>query len=424
MFRRLVLAIIVLSLLLPVPTVSAVDAEALADAIRFRAEFGFDADPAHIAAVSSDPQVSRRYSVALSPVEAAEMERRLKIEDNLEPLNELLWSSAGFGGAYIDQAAGHVIVIGFTAAAAAHDSSVRNVLPDGARFRLREVKHSEDELRRLQAQVDADDSWLAALGTHALEIPVNPKTNTVGIGLTRLDDTIRAAMNARYGEDRISLYQTSNSLTHCFNRNHCHDPLRAGLQLYDAGCSTGFGVYSGSSYYLVTAGHCYISGHTYQHPDGTNLGPMLYQSFYWNSSFDGGVIPIPTAQRYSRIWATNASWYPVFSVQTPSQEFVGQFVCLSGRMRPDQGSCGTIQAIGFPFDACHNPQCTAWTHLLNQRSGNYPIAVGDSGGAIWGSNKAMGIQSSMNQQGLGIYGHISYMQSHVWVVVCLYPTCP
>jgi hypothetical protein len=422
---RLVIALIfAFSGLEPASSVQAVGVDDMADAIRFRTEFGLDSDPTHIAAITLDPNSSRVYGVALSPDEATEMERRAEVESQLEPLNTYLRSLPEFGGAYIDQAAGHVFVLGFTSIAAADEERIAGFLPSGTAIRMLEVANSEADLRDVQAWVTNDSRWLADLGTHALEIPVNPRTNRVEIGLTRLDEAIAASMNERYGKDRVALYETTTALTDCVDRNHCHNPLRAGLQLYDAGCSTGFGVYAGASYYLLTAGHCYIAGHVYQHPNGTDLGIMVDESFEANSSFDGGIVPVPTAQRYSRIWSTNASWFPVISVQTRAQEMVGQSVCLSGRQRADGASCGTVYAIDFPFDACHNPQCSSWTHLVHQRSGTYPVAIGDSGGAVWRVNQAMGVQSSINLAGRGIYSHVSYMQAALNVSVCLWTTCP
>jgi len=244
----------------------------------------------------------------------------------------------------------------------------------------------------------------------------------------RVNDSIRNAFVERYGSERIRLYETSNTLSHCVDRNHCHSPLRAGLQLYDVGCSTNATVTDGT-YYLLTAGHCFSAGHTYEHPNDTDLGQMVRESFHQNTSFDGGIIPIPSAQRHSRVWNTNASWFSLYYLQPQSEEMAGQSVCLSGCNRANGLSCGTVFLIDFPFKACHNDACTVFTQMQNQRSGTYPNSVGDSGGAVFRAQSGsqytlMGVQSSRNDAGRGIYSHGSYMNSHLSVFLCRNPTCP
>lgn len=412
----------------PVMPIRAVTSEDLAEALRFRTEFGLSTDPGYLQAIAASPNASRLYATPLSSDEQAEMDRRRDIESGLEPLILYLQQVPEFGGAYIDQTAGHLIVVGFAENANAHAESVRGLLPPDARVEVRDVRYSERDLRALQATIANDDPWFAELGTVALEVPFNPRTNRVDIGLSVLNLDIQRAVEGRYGSDRVTLYKTSNQLTHCVDRNHCHSPLRAGLQLYDVACSTNVTVTDGA-YYLLTAGHCFVAGHVYQHPNGTNLGQMVRESFHANTSFDGGIIPIPSAQRHSRIWNTNAAWFQIHYAQTTSQEMVGQSACLSGRQRANGLNCGTVAAIGFPFKACHNLDCSVFTQMQNQRSGTYPNAVGDSGGAVFRAQTGtqytvMGVQSSQNEQGRGIYSHISYLPSHLNAFVCRWSACP
>lgn len=81
-------------------TAARLDPATLIDAARFRAEFGFAADPAVIQAAESDQNANWDWGVALLPAEAAEMARRDAIEDRLGPLNRYLAARPGFGGAY------------------------------------------------------------------------------------------------------------------------------------------------------------------------------------------------------------------------------------------------------------------------------------------------------------------------------------
>lgn len=106
--------------------------------------------------------------------------------------------------------------------------------------------------------------------------------------------------------------------------------------------------------------------------------------------------------------------------QRGAGEWVGMSVCLSGRQRGEGASCGQLFAIDFSFTACDTRGVCAT--LAHQRSGTYAIVSGDSGGAIFSSNMAFGIQSSINAAGRGIYGHITYALSYFGVTLCT--TCP
>lgn len=52
----------------------------------------------------------------------------------------------------------------------------------------------------------------------------------------------------------------------------------------------------------------------------------------------------------------------------------------------------------------------------------YGFSVGDSGGAVFTGNVAVGIQSSMSSTGRGVYSHITYALSAMGASLCT--TCP
>jgi hypothetical protein len=406
-------------------TAARLDPATLIDAARFRAEFGFAADPAVIQAAESDQNANRDWGVALLPAEAAEMARRDAIEDRLGPLNRYLAARPGFGGAYIDQRAGHIIDIAFTADAAPSLAELDPFLPAGSRYRTRVVQHTQAELRAVQDRMTADAAWFQTHATTMIEDPILVRDNVVELDLLHPTPAVIAAAQERYGQDLVRVVSVGPSeLTACLSRDSCSPPLRAGLQLYDAGCSTGFiGIWNGQ-FYIITAGHCFISGHTYQHPNGTPLGLMVDQSFHDNTTADAGIVSIPSNLRSRYIYRTATSIHPVFSTQAQADEMVGQSVCLSGRKRPEGNSCGTVYAIDFTFNACVAgtacQQPDEYTVLLHQRSGTYGVAIGDSGGAVYRSGSiAMGIQSSINTAGRGIYGHITNVTSELDISVCI-----
>lgn len=108
--------------------------------------------------------------------------------------------------------------------------------------------------------------------------------------------------------------------------------------------------------------------------------------------------------------------------QRGAGEWVGMSICLSGRQRGEDASCGQLYAIDFSFTACTSQSPPTCATLAHQRSATYTAISGDSGGAVFTSNVAVGIHSSVNTAGRGIYGHITYALSYFGVTLCT--TCP
>lgn len=119
--RRTMLAgLIVLVLLMPAfpatavtadPMNSASSADAIpseADAIRFRATFGFDSSLAlvRVASAESSRYSNMDYGVPLDAAEVAELTRRATIQAAIDPIVEQVAANDTFAGMYLDQRAG------------------------------------------------------------------------------------------------------------------------------------------------------------------------------------------------------------------------------------------------------------------------------------------------------------------------------
>jgi hypothetical protein len=211
----------------------------IAEAIRFREAYGLRADTAFVADVAESIDVVRDWGVPLTPPEANELQRRVAIEQRLGDLQDFLRWRPEFAGVYIDQAAGHVIDVAVTAETEQLREQVKSLMPEGARYRIREVRTSLGELEQLQDRVDADGIWMReALGIVPLETYVDVKENVVAIGVSTLTDVISSAISARYGDSTPTAFLTTPGLpTHCVSRDHCDVPLRGGTRLFDWGCS-------------------------------------------------------------------------------------------------------------------------------------------------------------------------------------------
>jgi hypothetical protein len=111
-----------------------VDPLTLGKALEYRRTFGYPTDLAFVTSLELNPAASRTYSVALSPEETADMDRRMAIQEALVPVAEYGRSRPDvFGGMYVDQAHGGVVYVDFTADIATHEAAVRRLAPQGPR---------------------------------------------------------------------------------------------------------------------------------------------------------------------------------------------------------------------------------------------------------------------------------------------------
>ncbi|MGF1662736.1 MAG: S1 family peptidase [Kineosporiaceae bacterium] len=153
------------------------------------------------------------------------------------------------------------------------------------------------------------------------------------------------------------------------------------LNLNQGRCSAGFNLVSGSTYYLLTAGHC--SGDTW-YDDGVAIGTTVAESF--------------PGDDYKLIQITNVSGVNpqgtvlynsgTFDVSTAGSPPVGTTVCRTGSTTGTR--CGTIQA----YNATVTYQEGSVSGLVRT---NVCAEPGDSGGPLFASGGvAVGITSGGN----------------------------
>ena len=125
------------------------------EAIRVRENFGLRADPAYVAAVAGDATASAiEIGIPLLPSEAAEMRRRMSLEDH-----ELIDTYAAkhrdeFGGLFIDQPGGGVLVVLFTDHLDEHRSAIEELVIPGMRVRVDPARFTEDALNDAQTALN------------------------------------------------------------------------------------------------------------------------------------------------------------------------------------------------------------------------------------------------------------------------------
>ncbi len=399
-----------------------------AEVLRFRTEFGLPTDTATLNEAANDAAHTMEFGIPLLPAEAADLRWRDEVGSHIPPLGRTLERDFGstFGGIYMDQAARGTVDVAFTDQPEQHRSVVQGAFPEGTVVRLRHVENTLRYLQDVQADLDARSDDFRSRGVVLLNTEVQIRTNRVEVGVSFAPDWLVSEITAKYGSEVVSVYVTSRpETTVCTSRNSCTDnipgstsALRAGTQLYDSGCSFAFGAIfdqSGTKG-VLTAGHCadlVPAGHIYQHPNNTNMGAMLDETWAQNTSADAGFVDVADSRVTNRVYFTSSFWYSITAQQPRSEEYVGMQVCLSGRMRGEAISCGQLYAI----DA--SPVLSG-VQMYHQRTATYTTVSGDSGGAVMNAgNKAFGIQSGKLSPDYGnraVYSHISYVLSATYGV--------
>lgn len=393
-----------------------------ADDLRFREEFGLTTEIAAVSAIKPSAASERAFGLPLTAEELRDLEGRIAAEAAIAQLQAQLRTIPSFAGLYIDQAAGGVVDIAFTDDPSLH-ADVLASQAVGLPTRTRQVALNEADLLELNEIVAHDREALAGLGIQANEVHADIRNNVVRIGVEPFTSAVVQTIHERYGE-AIEVYEASPAdPTTCTNRNNCPGPpLRGGLQLYDPGCTTAFlGVYNGY-HVILSAGHCanlVPGGHIYQHPNGTpigNIGTMLKETYYTGSTADAMVIRVGSSYASNRVYYTPTSWFGMATTQTTGQEVIGQAVCQSSRV--SNYTCGTLYAKGFSIIY------TDGTTLYDQRSATYTVNSGDSGGPVFYTTQARGVQSGVNTAGRAIYSHITNVKSAIGMTINTQDPCP
>jgi hypothetical protein len=396
-------------------TASAAGSNRIAEALRLRGELGLRTDLAYVNGLEADASLSDvEWGIRMTDAELAEMQRRLKAQEQLSGLEG--WARLNpdhFGGMYIDQKAGFVIDVAFTPGLTPPLSDLQSLVPSGVPVRVRTVSHTRAELDALVDAIGNDREYHAKLGIEVVFIATDVRNNVVEVGVRALSANTARLLNDRYG-DAIQVSETERAETSaCTGRYTCTPPpMRAGTALKKNNanytCTAGFAAYKvipgpDIDYIQMTAGHCGAIGQTFVH-NGVTVGNMGSEAYGQNSPADGGWVSLNDSWRWPNVYYTAGSQYPVFSVQGQNGDFIGQTVCVSGITIGN--SCGTIL----------NDNATvtlSGTVLIRQRTASYPVdtvAKGDSGGPVRAGNTAVGIQSGF------ITGPTRSVFSHIWEV--------
>lgn len=444
MFRRVMLSLVVLLGSTGLPgDLRAVDdsaEEKLSIELKFRRDFGLNADPTFVRALMADAAAyDESFPVALTDGERSEMKRRIAMEDALAPLETFARALPESAGIWIDQPAGGVVKVALTAGADKQRATLEGLAPAGARLEIVSARFTLSELESAERRLRQEADGFVFQGHQLNSWYVDIDSNRLAVGVSRDHDAALAALQAAFG-DVVSIVNADPVFTDsgCYTRDHCRGPaLRGGITAptnATVPCSLGFLVYRGTSEVgWLTAGHCARTiGANWWHHDisiGT-IRATCYPSCQYSDAARGAVVP---SGYYSNwVYAAGDSngkqvWYP----QALNGDGKGYYVCLNAR-RAEAWRCGYIEVqkatVCYERDAQGN--CTVW--FDEQRLASFPNKVGDSGGAVHSAEQsysrviAYGIESGCTYlppgsdtcQGWGIYSHIARVQAELGVTVC------
>ena len=411
--RRFELLTIAFALFVPVQTVHAeplLDSTELKVALDFRRTFGLTIDTTRVTSLEVDPTADRKYSVALSAEEVAEMDRRMEIQEAMTPLVEYARSQAHtFGGLHVDQAAGGVYHFAFTADVAKHQVALESLSPSGAQIVVRQVARTEAQIDALVDLVarDVDFGAEAAVTVHNVRSSAANNSVEVFIEPYSLDKAL--AFQDRYGPAVTVFPGEEPRLTACFTWDNCPGPpIMAGIS-NNWDCTVGFGIWMDGQRRFLTAGHCVyqvVSGWEWFHA-GTSLGVSTDHSWFDMSAADAGSMGNVSSTIHSnRVLATTQpAWHGMTSVQQATGDYDGMAICKSAQTTGFD--CGTILSRNATpnYDG---------TRMKWQRQAQYHVWDGDSGGAVISSsnmNMAVGLQSGRERccDNIAYYSHIQYV---------------
>lgn len=407
---------------------NATTAAMLADAIRYRTEMGLNAEPDFVATIERDASADRSFGVALTPIELADINARMAVQEAIGPLAEFVDEhSDSLGGWYLDQLKHAQIVILGTSDAGDAISAAQALAPKGATVRVEMVKNPRRALDAAQAQIDAASPSMRAAGVDIAYTGIDPKGNAVEVGVVGGTQDQLDAVAERFGASQVHVIGAEQARdVVCVDRSTCDRPM-GGLYASNLGawrCSSGYWVRGNNSvpgYALLTAGHCYSSSWTQWYVYDEN---HLYLGSNGAHSYSNGMNADAMLIKSTYTGTRNQ----VFISATQQRGMTGRY--LNGALGQGVSSCGSSAVSGYhcgTIDLLNSTQYVAhgggpvYTEYHMWRS-TFSSSEGDSGGAVLYSYSLQGIIDSVGGSKT-YWSTVEWINSTLNVLPCLNATC-
>lgn len=173
--------------------------EATLAAIQKRAEYGLRRDLAWVRQVAADPRATTDFGVPMLPEEIESLFARNQLSDPVQAAMGRYGQGDQFGGLYLDNALGGVIVVLWTSDPATLEATIRPQLPRCHPVLFRQVRWSEAELRRWQNRIAADWDWFAEIPAAPQGVGADITQNVVTVEISSAGPAAADIIIAHYG---------------------------------------------------------------------------------------------------------------------------------------------------------------------------------------------------------------------------------
>lgn len=172
----------------------------LQHAIAFRESFGLRADRGFVVQMEADASANRKYGIALTDAEVADLAvRQSRVDAILSAVARELEQDPSFAGLFIDQRLNGRLEVRTTGDPATIERLLAGYGQAGIVFHVARVQYTLQELEELQGAVVADSPNLLLAGIQVAAVGVDPRVNRVTVVVVDLDGPKRESLLRRYG---------------------------------------------------------------------------------------------------------------------------------------------------------------------------------------------------------------------------------
>lgn len=333
-----------------------------------------------------------KFEMYLTKEEANKLEARFKHQDKTVPLvlnyiNQNLREEI-FAGFFVKQSEGGVLYVGI---ANDKDQNIGNIkrkikelYKKNNMVKFFNAKYSFSELRKVHEKILNENDTLKKEKIYIVGVSTDVEKNRVGIGVKNLSKYKINKLKEMYG-DIIYVFEQDEE-------ENDNVVVQGGTPIDttingNGDCSVGFSAYSGSTYYVVTAGHCstgYTSDTWYQGSD--LIGTMYLNNVVYSGDVDAALITLYDRTYASQYVHFNGSYGINLAGYISSGGYNGMRVCFAGKHTED---CGYI------IDNYYSTQ----TGLQNTVRVSFDTQAGDSGGIFFSesTNNILGVLSGSTE---------------------------
>lgn len=185
-------------------TPASLSPDQMAEAERFRVDFGLRSDAAWIMEVARDPASDRAtFGVPLTTEEIAELQRRARDVDQIRAIVIAYGEDhpEEWAGAYIDHEAGGALIAQFAGNVNSHRIALLTQVWPKAKVEVRSVRWSLDALRSFGARLPSEEPWFASIPAVLTGFGPNVVLNRVEIQVSSANPAASELILAHFGWD-------------------------------------------------------------------------------------------------------------------------------------------------------------------------------------------------------------------------------